>query len=71
MTPHDLTDPANKELRRALEDAVYDSLNRGDAVEEQEEEAAGDGDSDAGSASDEEEAAEYQRMKQAKKAAES
>jgi len=67
LTPYDLTDPANKELRRALEDAVYDMLNKGDFVEETldggEEVEGEDEESDAGSASDEEEAAEYRRMK--------
>jgi len=71
LTPYDLTDPANKELRRALEDAVYDMLNKGDFVEETldggEEVEGEDEESDAGSASDEEEAAEYRKMKAGQK----
>lgn len=74
LTPYQLTDPRNENLKQQLQDAVDVSQNQGDfIVDEREEEADEDGDDYAGSGSDsdfdpEEYRREKERREKAKKA---
>jgi hypothetical protein len=68
LTPYQLVDPRNAELRQQLQDALDVMQSQGDYVVDDEEEEGVDGEGDVGSASDSDfDLEEYKREKERRK----